>query len=696
MSDDNKNINNQYLIGSKPETIKADIMNFKEDVLVDFKELSKKLDQKYKKINKELKDNMESFNNKMSSFNQKILELNSKIVTDSNTREKLSELLNFKDNAEYIINTNKKRISMITEEAHDKINQINSILSGSLSFPGLIGALCKFKSFREFMEFIYTQIIELNNYKNKNLIEFGVYKTKIEYSLNSMKNKIDNNQKELKNYISERLNKTEGKILEEFEIRDEKFKNFQEENEDYFFKLENEMRKLNDEVKIVKVMKEEINRKVKELEAKNGENYVNILEKYNYIENKIFNLQSNIQKTFSYLNKQGANLKIIKDEEIISPHSINIQDKIQIFKNMLSNQVSHINKNSDIIKNNSFNFKENAEQELKELNKNTLTERNTKDDEYGKKEKYKKRIGSSKGKESDITKYVNGEITAEEIGLSTTKRKHITRTFMNNMEEHLITKDEYQKWNLNNQQKNNEKKKEIYLKRNTDNNNEKKIKDDLNTYNSNTFENGKVLKTEKRKGRSLSAFKNLMRNDFNDLDAKFHSNGLSSKVDYKTSQNKNTNISTKLNKENNYNVNKNTLVGNNYTKISPPKRIHEIKNGMSKPNLNLIPTYKMVTLKNIDKELSALNLFINGKYNKNSNRLLSPIANKIDINRNRDEKKNFLIIENNELPPPTKKVIKVKKKVLNFEVYNSDRIINNKFGKNSNHTFNSEQIEFTK
>ena len=53
MQEEPKDIkNNDFLIGSKPEIIKADIMYFKEEVLVEVKQLSKKLEEKYIKINK--------------------------------------------------------------------------------------------------------------------------------------------------------------------------------------------------------------------------------------------------------------------------------------------------------------------------------------------------------------------------------------------------------------------------------------------------------------------------------------------------------------------------------------------------------------------------------------------------------------------------------------------------------------------
>ena len=94
------NNNHQYLIGTKPEIIRADMRIFKEEVLVDFKELSKKLEQKCIIIDKELKENMQKFNNKLSDLNYKLLDLSSRFILDENAREKLSELIIFKEKYE--------------------------------------------------------------------------------------------------------------------------------------------------------------------------------------------------------------------------------------------------------------------------------------------------------------------------------------------------------------------------------------------------------------------------------------------------------------------------------------------------------------------------------------------------------------------------------------------------------------------
>jgi len=64
---DSKSINqNHCLLGSIPEIIKTDIMNFKEEVLQDIKELDQKLEEKYIIINKKINNNIELYNKKIT------------------------------------------------------------------------------------------------------------------------------------------------------------------------------------------------------------------------------------------------------------------------------------------------------------------------------------------------------------------------------------------------------------------------------------------------------------------------------------------------------------------------------------------------------------------------------------------------------------------------------------------------------
>ena len=139
-----KSINkNHYLIGSTPEIIKTDIMNFKEEVLQDIKELGQKLEEKYIKINKKLNNDIELYNKKITEFDFKLLDLSSKIVTDITIKEKISDLFNFKEKKDNNININKIKISMFDKEINQKMDRIDYLISNSLIFPRLIGPVKK-------------------------------------------------------------------------------------------------------------------------------------------------------------------------------------------------------------------------------------------------------------------------------------------------------------------------------------------------------------------------------------------------------------------------------------------------------------------------------------------------------------------------------------------------------------------------
>ena len=692
MSNDNKEINNNnYLIGSKPETIKADIMNFKEEVLVDFKELSKRLEQKYNKINKELKDNMELFNTKISNFNLKLLELSSKIVTDTNTKQKLSELIIFKEKAENSINSNKVQLKLYSDESIGKINEIDELLKESFIFPGLIGPKCKHKNFREFIEFIYTQINSLNNYKEKSLIDFGLYKTRIEYLFNSLKIKFDNSQKEITYNCNDKIEKCEENLFREMSLRDEKFKNIRMENQEYIMKLDRNLSNLNEQMNKVKKKEDDIDIKLENIENQNSENFIKIKARNNNIENKIFNLQNNFLNTLNYLNQQGANLKIIKENEKIS------------HENKIGNLFDNEAKEDNFEKNNSFN-KMNDENNNNQLTKNKETETsiksnihtnknryNTKDniEEYNEKGKFKKRLKSSGGRESDITKYVKGEITADEIGLSTNSRRKILRALRNEFEEHLIDKQEHQKSYLFNKEikENKEENKIIYNQKNL---NDELVNDDLYFNYTNSFENKKGLKTERRMAKHLSGYKNIMKIDFKDLDARFQSDELSVNFGFKTSRNNNKTLFNKFKKEKSYINHKNSISAMNFTKINKPNN-KIMKNKFMVKNLSIIPNSKILSLNNMHKELSFINAFSNDNNDLNVNKLLSQLNKKNE--KNLENNKSLYKLENNALPPPKLSIPKVSKKIFNFNLENSN---NNKGEYNFNSNLNSDFTEYTK
>ena len=621
------NYNSNNLIGFKPETMKADIMKFKDEVLKDFKEFKKNFDEKYQTINNEIKDSLDLFNNKLSSFNSKLLEISSQIITDSISKEKISELVAFQKKAESIMISNKNKIIMNNEVTENRINYIEKLLKSSVLFPGLIGTNCKYKYLSEFVEYIYKQIIGLNESKEKSNQDFRVFKSKVENFMGATKIKVENMRNELIFITSDKTQKSEEKIIQELQFRDEKFKDIRIENQEYLLNLDKSLKHFNEDLKSIKELRESLESKISQLEKENDEKINKIQEKYNGIEGEIAILDRNIRKSVFHLNKNGANIEVINYKRGRSDSRNNTDDE--------------------------------------EYDEETKKNKNEEKDEI-KSKRWPKYI---KTKESEITKYIKGEITADEIGKAINHHKRIFSSNRNTFEERIIEKNNYFK-NLTSRA-NEENKKGDYLL-NKKKNNDVSINDYFDINPIKKDENRKTLKLEKKMSKTLSVYENIVKNNFSDLDAKFHSDELANNFAQKNREDKTKNILLKMNKENNKN-NSNSF---NFTKILERKK-------NKNKTLNIFPFYQVFSIKNIDQNLS----FFSKKNNESFNKPLSPIIKKIgEVNSGNGDNKKINIFNN--IPKSSKSKISQK-------FYNSDTDNNNHRKISFNRPFSSEKNENT-
>ena len=621
------NYNSNNLIGFKPETMKADIMKFKDEVLKDFKEFKKNFDEKYQTINNEIKDSLDLFNNKLSSFNSKLLEISSQIITDSISKEKISELVAFQKKAESIMTSNKNNIIMNNEVTENRINYIEKLLKSSVLFPGLIGTNCKYKYLSEFVEYIYKQIIGLNESKEKSNQDFRVFKSKVENFMGATKIKVENMRNELIFITSDKTQKSEEKIIQELQFRDEKFKDIRIENQEYLLNLDKSLKHFNEDLKSIKELRESLESKISQLEKENDEKINKIQEKYNGIEGEIAILDRNIRKSVFHLNKNGANIEVINYKRGRSDSRNNTDDE--------------------------------------EFDEETKKNKNEEKDEI-KSKRWPKYI---KTKESEITKYIKGEITADEIGKAINHHKRIFSNNRKTFEERIIEKNNYFK-NLTSRA-NEENKKGDYLL-NKKKNNDVSINDYFDINPIKKDENRKTLKLEKKMSKTLSVYENIVKNNFSDLDAKFHSDELANNFAQKNREDKTKNILLKMNKENNKN-NSNSF---NFTKILERKK-------NKNKTLNIFPFYQVFSIKNIDQNLS----FFSKKNNESFNKPLSPIIKKIgEVNSGNGDNKKINIFNN--IPKSSKSKISQK-------FYNSDTDKNNHRKISFNRPFSSEKNENT-
>ena len=143
----NEEIQNPLLISS----FKKDILYFKEDILKDIKIIENQIKTKSK-------ENLEKFETKFIEYDQKfeiliekVSNLSNLISTDKIINEKVENLISFKNKFDEYITQNDIKNDLLYKDIHNAIFKYDKMFADSVFYPGIIGNLCKFKNFNEFI-----------------------------------------------------------------------------------------------------------------------------------------------------------------------------------------------------------------------------------------------------------------------------------------------------------------------------------------------------------------------------------------------------------------------------------------------------------------------------------------------------------------------------------------------------------------
>ena len=118
------------------------------------------------------------------------------------------------------MNLKKKQKKILEEEIknelHKAITKYDKLLSDSVLYPGIIGNLCKFKNFHEFIDYTLQQISQLNSFKDKSLFDLKAYKVKLENLIESFKSQIENITLTLTEFTIKNVSDCESRIKNEW------------------------------------------------------------------------------------------------------------------------------------------------------------------------------------------------------------------------------------------------------------------------------------------------------------------------------------------------------------------------------------------------------------------------------------------------------------------------------------------------
>ena len=334
------------IIEQTPESIKMDILYFKEEVLQELKHLEKNLIQKNKEANDTLKEKISIFEIKYNFLKDNMNSLSSKIIDGKKCEEKLNELFNNKEHLYKETNSNKIKISLLERETHDSINEINELLQKTIIYPGIIGNRGKFNTFHEFIDFVLSESNENINFRNKKIMDLSTFKIKIDKNLNTLGFRIQSNLINCNSYTDRKFEEIQDKLEDVYRRYKKNLDDLRIENSDYVIQLEKDTKDLRIEISNIKRMKTEI---------------------YSKIDNGVNKVKKEKEKMIEKLDGYKEDVDIVKDDIIRLEKKIEelIVEKIGI----LFEEQKKSNDNLDKIKKLFDKYKENIEDKINNLNK---------------------------------------------------------------------------------------------------------------------------------------------------------------------------------------------------------------------------------------------------------------------------------------------------------------------------------------
>jgi hypothetical protein len=254
--------NNQDPIVGSSRGMKSDILLFKEEALKDIKEAQKKMQEKYHSLNIEVREKLDKYELRINAYETKIMELSKLINTDKEIRDKVDNLYEFKEKVNDTILTEKIRLDNFRNDLNSNVDRIDKILKDSVIYPGVIGGICRYKTFHELIDYVLTQCSLNLTFREKSILDFKSYKTKLENIISSFNTQTTSLLNTTSEFTKTCVKECEDRMKSIYNIYDDRLQDARIENAHYAIGLEKATEALKKELQNLYVIKKELYEKV--------------------------------------------------------------------------------------------------------------------------------------------------------------------------------------------------------------------------------------------------------------------------------------------------------------------------------------------------------------------------------------------------------------------------------------------------
>ena len=304
----------------------SEIMQFKDEMLKNIRELERKI---MTKVNKNQEDLSSDLNNITASLNS--LKTNNNAIIDSITETKLnfdkishieSDLIKFHTT----LNGQEKKINETMLDISFMKEQYEKSFSDALIVPGIIGKNCKYNNFNDYIVNINQEISRLKTEKEYSRKESRELKQKLEQGMKSMSNLVDSFVGRAKIY-------TDGTKKGIIELMDTRISEFDSKNMELFSKFYK--------------MDSDFNQKFEKFDENLNNLNLNTTEEIKKVEERLTILNNNLEEIYKYINETKEELKYFKNNE--EKYMNELEQIKNNFNNIIKTENNNNNENCNTI-----------------------------------------------------------------------------------------------------------------------------------------------------------------------------------------------------------------------------------------------------------------------------------------------------------------------------------------------------------
>ena len=171
---------------------KMEILQFKNEVLSDIKKSQKIGENKLDKFIEFVETKFSKYDKKIDTLFGKIQEINNNKSENNIINEHMKNLMAFESQTKEDLITIDIKLENLEKDIYNNVYRIDKILTESVIYPGIIGNMCKFKTFHEFMDYILTQASKNITFRDKSELDLKTYKNKMDKYLKNLSGQFDN------------------------------------------------------------------------------------------------------------------------------------------------------------------------------------------------------------------------------------------------------------------------------------------------------------------------------------------------------------------------------------------------------------------------------------------------------------------------------------------------------------------------